>query len=145
MNKIIDKYYLFIFANLFGKIIMIYPAAFGIMSIFLFIMVLVPTMQIKVVHKVNNPQLLVYTPQTKLMYIVLAVLFLCVVGATIFLGPFINQTLEDGRGYLGFVYDNRFVLYIIGMLLLILANLATVGKIQKINDNYMKRIRKSNN
>ncbi|MBF2459316.1 hypothetical protein [Listeria seeligeri] len=96
--------------------------------------------QVKATLKINNPKLAVHKSQKKLMYFVISVLVVIVVGTTVFVYPYINDWFSSLTGYAHFLYTGRFFLIPVGTIIFILAVVATILKINAVNQLYFKKV-----
>ncbi|EEO6566152.1 hypothetical protein G6H54_002860 [Listeria monocytogenes] len=138
MKRFLVKNYLFlIFINLVSSVAMIYPSIFGIISIFMLVLIITIIFQGKAITKINKPEIFVYKPQNLLMYMT-AIFFTVVgIGGTIFLYPYLNAWLKISTGYLEVIYHLKNILILVGLILYVLAYTATILKIQTINYQFM--------
>ncbi|MBC1462175.1 hypothetical protein HB791_07310 [Listeria welshimeri] len=140
MTFLQEKYWLILLLNLFLNIAIVYTGFLGIGTIYLFIMVITVVFQVKATLKVNNPKLAVHKEQKGLMYFVISTLVLIVVGATVFVYSYINQWFSGLTGYAHFLYSWRFFLIPVGFIVFLLSVVATILKINAVNEEYFKKV-----
>lgn len=140
MTFLQEKYWLILLLNLFLNIAIVYTGFLGIGTIYLFIMVITVVFQVKATLKVNNSKLAVHKSQKGLMYFVISTLVLIVVGATVFVYSYINQWFSGLTGYAHFLYSWRFFLIPVGFIVFLLSVVATILKINAVNEEYFKKV-----
>ncbi|MBC1593850.1 hypothetical protein IA829_13665 [Listeria seeligeri] len=140
MTFLQEKYWMVLLLNLFVNVAIFYTGVLGVGTIYLFIMVVTVVFQVKATLKINNPKLAVHKSQKKLMYFVISVLVVIVVGTTVFVYPYINDWFSSLTGYAHFLYTGRFFLIPVGTIIFILAVVATILKINAVNQLYFKKV-----
>lgn len=140
MTFLQEKYWLILLLNLFLNIAIVYTGFLGIGTIYLFIMMITVVFQVKATLKVNNSKLAVHKSQKGLMYFVISTLVLIVVGATVFVYSYINQWFSGLTGYAHFLYSWRFFLIPVGFIVFLLSVVATILKINAVNEEYFKKV-----
>lgn len=140
MTFLQEKYWLILLLNLFLNIAIVYTGFLGIGTIYLFIMVITVVFQVKATLKINNSKLAVHKAQKGLMYFVISTLVLIVVGATVFIYSYINQWFSGLTGYAHFLYSWRFFLIPVGFIVFLLSVVATILKINAVNEEYFKKV-----
>ncbi|MBF2388487.1 hypothetical protein [Listeria welshimeri] len=140
MTFLQEKYWLILLLNLFLNIAIVYTGFLGIGTIYLFIMVITVVFQVKATLKINNSKLAVHKSQKGLMYFVISTLVLIVVGATVFVYSYINQWFSGLTGYAHFLYSWRFFLIPVGFIVFLLSVVATILKINAVNEEYFKKV-----
>ncbi|MBC1340919.1 hypothetical protein HB802_06430 [Listeria welshimeri] len=140
MTFLQEKYWLILLLNLFLNIAIVYTGFLGIGTIYLFIMVITVVFQVKATLKINNSKLAVHKSQKGLMYFVISTLVLIVVGATVFIYSYINQWFSGLTGYAHFLYSWRFFLIPVGFIVFLLSVVATILKINAVNEEYFKKV-----
>lgn len=140
MTFLQEKYWLILLLNLFLNIAIVYTGFLGIGTIYLFIMVITVVFQVKATLKINNSKLAVHKSQKGLMYFVISTLVLIVVGATVFVYSYINQWFSSLTGYAHFLYSWRFFLIPVGFIVFLLSVVATILKINAVNEEYFKKV-----
>lgn len=103
-------------------------------------MVITVVFQVKVTLKINDSKLAVHKAQKGLMYFVISKLVLTVVGATVFVYFYINQWFSDLTGYAQFLYTWCFLLIPVGFIVFLLSVVATILKINAVNEEYFKKV-----
>lgn len=122
------------------NIAIFYTGVLGVGTIYLFIMVITVVFQVKATLKINNSKLAVHKSQKGLMYFVISTLVLIVVGATVFIYSYINQWFSGLTGYAHFLYSWRFFLIPVGFIVFLLSVVATILKINAVNEEYFKKV-----
>lgn len=140
MTFLQEKYWLILLLNLFLNITIVYTGFLGIGTIYLFIMVITVVFQVKATLKINNSKLALHKSQKGLMYFVISTLVLIVVGATVFIYSYINQWFSGLTGYAHFLYSWRFFLIPVGFIVFLLSVVATILKINAVNEEYFKKV-----
>ncbi|MBC1762493.1 hypothetical protein HCA31_08330 [Listeria welshimeri] len=140
MTFLQEKYWIVLLLNFFLNIAIVYTGFLGIGTIYLFIMVITVVFQVKATLKINNSKLAVHKSQKGLMYFVISTLVLIVVGATVFVYSYINQWFSGLTGYAHFLYSWRFFLIPVGFIVFLLSVVATILKINAVNEEYFKKV-----
>ncbi|MBC1715971.1 hypothetical protein HB965_10545 [Listeria welshimeri] len=140
MTFLQEKYWLVLLLNFFVNIAIFYTGVLGVGTIYLFIMVITVVFQVKATLKINNSKLAVHKSQKGLMYFVISTLVLIVVGATVFIYSYINQWFSGLTGYAHFLYSWRFFLIPVGFIDFLLSVVATILKINAVNEEYFKKV-----
>ncbi|MBC1630916.1 hypothetical protein HB946_09435 [Listeria welshimeri] len=140
MTFLQEKYWLVLLLNFFVNIAIFYTGVLGVGTIYLFIMVITVVFQVKATLKINNSKLAVHKSQKGLMYFVISTLVLIVVGATVFIYSYINQWFSGLTGYAHFLYSWRFFLIPVGFIVFLLSVVATILKINAVNEEYFKKV-----
>lgn len=140
MTFLQEKYWLVLLLNFFVNIAIFYTGVLGVGTIYLFIMVITIVFQVKATLKINNSKLAVHKSQKGLMYFVISTLVLIVVGATVFIYSYINQWFSGLTGYAHFLYSWRFFLIPVGFIVFLLSVVATILKINAVNEEYFKKV-----
>ncbi|MBC2274329.1 hypothetical protein HCB12_12975 [Listeria welshimeri] len=140
MTFLQEKYWIVLLLNFFVNIAIFYTGVLGLGTIYLFIMVITVVFQVKATLKINNSKLAVHKSQKGLMYFVISTLVLIVVGATVFIYSYINQWFSGLTGYAHFLYSWRFFLIPVGFIVFLLSVVATILKINAVNEEYFKKV-----
>ncbi|MBC1252761.1 hypothetical protein HCJ37_10680 [Listeria welshimeri] len=140
MTFLQEKYWIVLLLNFFVNIAIFYTGVLGVGTIYLFIMVITVVFQVKATLKINNSKLAVHKSQKGLMYFVISTLVLIVVGATVFIYSYINQWFSGLTGYAHFLYSWRFFLIPVGFIVFLLSVVATILKINAVNEEYFKKV-----
>ncbi|MBC1432422.1 hypothetical protein HB937_13470 [Listeria welshimeri] len=140
MTFLQEKYWIVLLLNFFVNIAIFYTGVLGVGTIYLFIMVITVVFQVKATLKINNSKLAVHKSQKGLMYFVISTLVLIVVGATVFIYSYINQWFSGLTGYAHFLYSWRFFLIPVGFIVFLLSVMATILKINAVNEEYFKKV-----
>ncbi|CAM3524719.1 hypothetical protein HB952_13740 [Listeria welshimeri] len=140
MTFLLEKYWIVLLLNFFVNIAIFYTGVLGVGTIYLFIMVITVVFQVKATLKINNSKLAVHKSQKGLMYFVISTLVLIVVGATVFIYSYINQWFSGLTGYAHFLYSWRFFLIPVGFIVFLLSVVATILKINAVNEEYFKKV-----
>ncbi|MBC1656130.1 hypothetical protein JL739_07710 [Listeria welshimeri] len=140
MTFLQEKYWIVLLLNFFVNIAIFYTGVLGVGAIYLFIMVITVVFQVKATLKINNSKLAVHKSQKGLMYFVISTLVLIVVGATVFVYSYINQWFSGLTGYAHFLYSWRFFLIPVGFIVFLLSVVATILKINAVNEEYFKKV-----
>ncbi|MBF2468351.1 hypothetical protein [Listeria welshimeri] len=140
MTFLQEKYWIVLLLNFFVNIAIFYTGVLGVGTIYLFIMVITVVFQVKATLKINNSKLAVHKSQKGLMYFVISTLVLIVVGATVFVYSYINQWFSGLTGYAHFLYSWRFFLIPVGFIVFLLLVVATILKINAVNEEYFKKV-----
>ncbi|MBC1622658.1 hypothetical protein HB951_13410 [Listeria welshimeri] len=140
MTFLQEKYWIVLLLNFFVNIAIFYTGVLGVGTIYLFIMVITVVFQVKATLKINNSKLAVHKSQKGLMYFVISTLVLIVVGATVFVYSYINQWFSGLTGYAHFLYSWRFFLIPVGFIVFLLSVVATILKINAVNEEYFKKV-----
>ncbi|MBC2064988.1 hypothetical protein [Listeria welshimeri] len=140
MTFLQEKYWIVLLLNFFVNIAIFYTGVLGVGTIYLFIMVITVVFQVKATLKINNSKLAVHKSQKGLMYFVISTLVLIVVGATVFVYSYNNQWFSGLTGYAHFLYSWRFFLIPVGFIVFLLSVVATILKINAVNEEYFKKV-----
>ncbi|MBC1389034.1 hypothetical protein HB795_01585 [Listeria welshimeri] len=140
MTFLQEKYWIVLLLNFFVNIAIFYTGVLGVGTIYLFIMVITVVFQVKATLKINNSKLAVHKSQKGVMYFVISTLVLIVVGATVFIYSYINQWFSGLTGYAHFLYSWRFFLIPVGFIVFLLSVVATILKINAVNEEYFKKV-----
>ncbi|MBC1610800.1 hypothetical protein HCB41_02800 [Listeria welshimeri] len=140
MTFLQEKYWIVLLLNFFVNIAIFYTGVLGVGTIYLFIMAITVVFQVKATLKINNSKLAVHKSQKGLMYFVISTLVLIVVGATVFIYSYINQWFSGLTGYAHFLYSWRFFLIPVGFIVFLLSVVATILKINAVNEEYFKKV-----